>query len=59
MVSKTFEIVPPSAGGSRFVRNAIIALIVFVLIIIGGPIKVVPAGHVGVKDFFGRSRPTC
>ena len=58
MVGKTFEIVPPSAGGSRFVRNAIIALIVFVLIIIGGPIKVVPAGHVGVKDFFGSVSPS-
>ena len=57
MTPKTFEIVPPSVGGSRFVRNAIIALIVFVLIIIGGPIKVVPAGHVGVKDLFGRVSP--
>ena len=38
-------------------RNAIIALIVFVLLIIGGPIKVVPAGHVGVKDLFGRVSP--
>ncbi len=53
MVGKTFEIVPPTASGSRFVRNAIIALVLFVLIIIGGPITVVPAGHVGVKDFFG------
>jgi regulator of protease activity HflC (stomatin/prohibitin superfamily) len=54
MVGKTFEIVPPSGPGSRFIRNVILAIIVFVLIIIGGPIKVVPAGHVGVKDLFGR-----
>ncbi len=54
MVGRNFEIVPPSGIGPRFVRNAIIALILFVLIIIGGPIKVVPAGHVGVKDLFGR-----
>lgn len=53
MSGKTFEIVPPPPG-SRFVRNAIIALVVFVLVVIGGPITVVPAGHVGVKDFFGR-----
>ena len=56
-MARTFEIVPPSGVGSRFVRNAIIGLILFVLIIIGGPIKVVPAGHVGVKDLFGRVSP--
>jgi prohibitin 1 len=57
MVGKTFEIVPPSGAGSRFIRNVIIGLILFVLIIIGGPIKVVPAGHVGVKDLFGKVSP--
>ena len=57
MVGKTFEIVPPSATGPRFVRNAIIALVLFVLLVIGGPITVVPAGHVGVKDFFGNVSP--
>src|SRR5262245_19425139 len=56
-MARTFEIVPPSGVGSRFVRNAIIGLILFVLIIIGGPIKVVPAGHVGVKDLFGSVSP--
>jgi regulator of protease activity HflC (stomatin/prohibitin superfamily) len=56
-MARTFEIVPPTGVGSRFVRNAIIGLILFVLIIIGGPIKVVPAGHVGVKDLFGRVSP--
>jgi prohibitin 1 len=56
-MARTFEIVPPSGVGSRFVRNAIIGLVLFVLIIIGGPIKVVPAGHVGVKDLFGRVSP--
>jgi len=53
-MAKTFEIVPPLGPGSRFVRRAIIALVVFVLVVIGGPITVVPAGHVGVKDLFGR-----
>jgi len=52
-MSRNLEIVPPSGPGPRFVRRAIIALVVLVLLLIGGPIKVVPAGHVGVKDLFG------
>jgi len=52
-MTKTFEIVPPSGSSPRFVRNAIIALVLFVLIVVGAPITVVPAGHVGVKDLFG------
>jgi regulator of protease activity HflC (stomatin/prohibitin superfamily) len=57
MSGKTFEIVPPAMPGPRFVRRAIIALVIFVLVVIGGPITVVPAGHVGVKDLFGRVSP--
>ena len=57
MSGKTFEIVPPVLPGPRFVRRAIIALVLFVLVVIGGPITVVPAGHVGVKDLFGRVSP--
>jgi len=57
MAGKTFEIVPPSGSSSRVARTAIIVLIVFVLLVIGGPITVVPAGHVGVKDFFGSVSP--
>jgi prohibitin 1 len=53
MTGKTFEIVPPSGSGARLARTAIIVLIIFVLLVIGGPITVVPAGHVGVKDFLG------
>jgi prohibitin 1 len=52
MAGRPFEIIPPVAG-PRFARWIIFALIVFVLIVIGSPIKVVPAGHVGVKDLFG------
>jgi len=54
MSGKTFEIVPPSPTGTRLVRNGLIALALFVLLVLGGPVKVVPAGHVGVKDLFGR-----
>jgi regulator of protease activity HflC (stomatin/prohibitin superfamily) len=53
MTAKTFEIVPPTGGNPRVARNAIILLILVVLLAIGGPVTVVPAGHVGVKDFFG------
>ena len=51
---RTFEVIPSAGPGPKFVRRAIIAAVLFVLLIIGGPIKVVPAGHVGVKDWFGR-----
>jgi len=57
MSAKTFEIVPPSGSSSRFARAAIIVLVVFVLVVIGAPLTVVPAGHVGVKDFFGNVSP--
>jgi prohibitin 1 len=53
MSAKAFELVPPSGPGPRFVRRAIVALVLFVLIVIGAPLAVVPAGHVGVKDLFG------
>jgi len=56
MAMRTFEVVPGGTG-TRFVRGAIIALIVFVLLVIGGPLTVIPAGHVGVKDFFGSVSP--
>jgi len=56
MAMRTFEVVPGGTG-TRFVRGAIIGLIVFVLLVIGGPLTVIPAGHVGVKDFFGSVSP--
>ena len=57
MSGKTFEIVPPAGPGPRFVRRVIIALVLFVLVVIGAPLTVVPAGHVGVKDLFGKVSP--
>lgn len=56
-MARTFEIIPPAGPGPKFVRRAIIGVVLFVLLVIGGPITVVPAGHVGVKDFFGRVSP--
>ena len=51
-MSKLFEDVPPSQPGRRFFRLAIVG-IVLLLFLAGNPITVIPAGHVGVKDFFG------
>ncbi len=42
-------------------RGPVFAVVVFVAIILfvaGGPFPAVPAGHVGVKDFFGSVSPT-
>jgi prohibitin 1 len=53
MTARTFEVVPPGGPPPKVVRRAIIGIVALVLIVIGGPVTVVPAGHVGVKDFFG------
>jgi regulator of protease activity HflC (stomatin/prohibitin superfamily) len=54
MASKIFEVRPPGDGGVRNLRRAVIGLALFVVLILGAPVTVIPAGHVGVKDFFGR-----
>jgi regulator of protease activity HflC (stomatin/prohibitin superfamily) len=55
MTAKTFEILSSGGGGgNRAIRRGVIAAILFIVLILGAPITVVPAGHVGVKDFFGR-----
>ena len=45
----------PPAGA---VRVFLVVVVLFVLFLIANPIKVVPAGHVGVKNFFGKVSPT-
>jgi regulator of protease activity HflC (stomatin/prohibitin superfamily) len=50
---KLFEVVPPSPSGRRIARVVVVAIVLIVLLI-GNPITVIPAGHVGVKDLFGR-----
>jgi prohibitin 1 len=57
MPPRSFEVVPPGGPAPKVVRRVILGLVVLVLIVIGGPITVVPAGHVGVKDFFGSVSP--
>jgi prohibitin 1 len=39
---------------TRFVAVAAILVVGFILFVAGGPIRAVPAGNVGVKDFFGQ-----
>jgi prohibitin 1 len=52
-MSKLFEVVPPSPSGRRVARLVIVGIAVLILLV-GNPVTVIPAGHVGVKDFFGR-----
>ena len=39
--------------GPKTVGCAVLAVIGFILLLVGSPFKTIPAGHVGVKDFFG------
>jgi len=41
-------------GGGRSLRTLVIVIVVVLVILLGNPVRVIPAGHVGVKDFFGR-----
>ena len=50
--------VSATPGGGRSLRVLIIAIAIIVAILIGNPISVIPAGHVGVKDFFGSVSPS-
>ena len=43
----------PGARGLRGSALAVLFLLGFVLLVAGGPFRTVPAGHVGVQDFFG------
>jgi regulator of protease activity HflC (stomatin/prohibitin superfamily) len=44
-------------GTGRGVRGLLIVIAIVIVVLIGNPIKVIPAGHVGVKDFFGSVSP--
>ena len=55
MASRLFEV--KAGGGGRPIRIFLIAVALFILLLIGNPVTVIPAGHVGVKDFFGIVSP--
>lgn len=58
MSPRLLDVSGPGGGGGKGVRALLIAIALFVLILIGNPVTVVPAGHVGVKDFFGSVSPS-
>jgi prohibitin 1 len=45
--------VPGVPGGGRIVKWAILAFLILVAFLVVNPVTVVPAGNIGVKDFFG------
>jgi regulator of protease activity HflC (stomatin/prohibitin superfamily) len=47
----------PRPLGARGPRLIAIAVAVVLLLLVGSPITVIPAGHVGVRDFFGNVSP--
>src|SRR5215831_5140577 len=55
-MAKLIDVSLPSTSG-RGPRAVLIVVALLILVLIGNPITVVPAGHVGVKDFFGSVSP--
>jgi len=55
-MAKLIDVSLPSTGG-RGARTVLIVIALFILFLIGNPVTVIPAGHVGVKDFFGNVSP--
>jgi regulator of protease activity HflC (stomatin/prohibitin superfamily) len=56
-MARLLEIPGPPLGGGR-TRYFIIGVVIIILVLIGSPLTVIPAGHVGVKDFFGNVSST-
>ena len=56
MPAKLFDVVEGRGPGGGL-RWALVAVVVLVFLAIGNPFTVVPAGDVGVKDFFGNVSP--
>jgi prohibitin 1 len=46
-----------SANGPKAAGCAVLGVIALILFLAGNPVKTIPAGHVGVKDFFGSVSP--
>jgi regulator of protease activity HflC (stomatin/prohibitin superfamily) len=51
MSPRLIDVSGTPGGGGRSIRG--LAIVIVIAILLGNPIKVIPAGHVGVKDFFG------
>jgi len=56
-MARLLEIPGPPLGGGR-TRYILIGVAILILLMIGSPLTVIPAGHVGVKDLFGNVSPS-
>ncbi|MEP6802210.1 MAG: prohibitin family protein [Acidobacteriota bacterium] len=58
MATRLFGVASPEMPGGRHgIRIMVIGIVALVLFLIGNPLTVIPAGHVGVKDLFGKVSP--
>jgi regulator of protease activity HflC (stomatin/prohibitin superfamily) len=57
MSETPFEKIGQVKGAGRVLGCAGIAIVALILFLIGNPLTVIPAGHVGVKDLFGSVSP--
>ena len=58
MATKLFGVDSPEIPGGRHgLRILVIGVALLVLFLVGNPVTVIPAGHVGVKDLFGKVSP--
>lgn len=53
MSPRSFEVIDQIKSPGRRARVLAIAVALLLLFLVGNPVRVIPAGHVGVKDFFG------
>ncbi len=53
MSTRVFRMGDAASAGAGGVRFVVIAVVLVVLLALFNPLKVIPAGQVGVKDFFG------
>lgn len=58
MENKPFERLGQVRGPARAAGCAVLCVVGFILFLIGNPFTTIPAGHVGVKDFFGSVSPS-
>ncbi len=55
MATRLFGVATPEMPGGRHgLRVLVIGVAALILFLIGNPLTVIPAGHVGVKDLFGK-----
>ncbi len=58
MATRLFGVASPEMpGGTHGIRIMVIGIVALILFLIGNPLTVIPAGHVGVKDLFGKVSP--